>query len=600
MANRPETIDMTDAPIDSRKVEVATVDQVKEDGPISVQANGHSLALFYAEGTVHATALRCPHMGFPLTDGTVEDGLLTCPWHHARFELSCGDTLDPFADDVETFPTTIEEGVVFVDVTPDDTENPADHWRGRLAHGLRENIGLVIAKSVIGLDEAGVPSTVPLEEGVTFGARYRADGWGRGLTTLIVMANLAEGRSQPERRRALYLGLQEVASTTAGEPPFFVQESLSISAVSADRLHEWFCDCIDVRDADGGERVLRAAIQQDLPPTDIASMLLAGATEHIYLDSGHRLDFLNKAFEALDVIGWEQADTILPTLVRGLADANRAEERSSWRQPIDLAELRFDATERLKAHEGDPETGTWEPTENFIEVLLGEDPELIVDRIVDATERGASATTLAAGVAAAAAHRVAQFGTSNEFNDWNTVHHTYSYANAVYWLTTRTNGRAPYLAVLDGALAIYRDRFLNVPPAPLPEPTESDDPQTILKDLKETFDVEGDEQVGRAGSLVAEYLETNADPARLCETLTAVLVREDVGFHTRQNLEAGIAQYRADAWIDDPVVHLIATARYLAAHTPTRRSAEQTYRIADRLHRGEKIHEAEEGGGNDH
>jgi hypothetical protein len=34
-----------------------------------------------------------------------------------------------------------------------------------------------------------------------------------------------------------------------------------------------------------------------------------------------------------------------------------------------------------------------------------------------------------------------------------------------------------------------------------------------------------------------------------------------------------------------------STARYLAAHIPTRRSGEQTVRIAERLNRGERIHE---------
>jgi hypothetical protein len=27
-------------------------------------------------------------MGFPLDRGSVDDGILTCHWHHARFELA--------------------------------------------------------------------------------------------------------------------------------------------------------------------------------------------------------------------------------------------------------------------------------------------------------------------------------------------------------------------------------------------------------------------------------------------------------------------------------------------------------------------------------
>jgi hypothetical protein len=36
---------------------------------------------------------------------------------------------------------------------------------------------------------------------------------------------------------------------------------------------------------------------------------------------------------------------------------------------------------------------------------------------------------------------------------------------------------------------------------------------------------------------------------------------------------------------------LIATARYLSAHFPTRREREQTFDIACRLHRGERLHD---------
>jgi nitrite reductase/ring-hydroxylating ferredoxin subunit len=37
----------------------------------------------YDGGRVFALDNRCPHMGFPLDRGSVEDGILTCHWHHA-------------------------------------------------------------------------------------------------------------------------------------------------------------------------------------------------------------------------------------------------------------------------------------------------------------------------------------------------------------------------------------------------------------------------------------------------------------------------------------------------------------------------------------
>ena len=451
----------------------------------------------------------------------------------------------------------------------------------------------MIAKAVIGLDDEGVEAAVPIRIGTEFGTAYRAAGWGRGLTTLGVMANLLAALRPADRRRALYVGLDEVADECAGEPPFFVQDPLSTESVGVERLTEWFRDAIEVRDADGAERVLRAAIRAGLDESAIAGMLVAATTDHRYLDNGHQLDFTNKAFDVLDRIGFDHADAVLPSLVPGLAGAARAEERSSWRQPVDVAALCAEATEALPELVAEGEGRSWTEPAGFVDVLLGDDPEAVLDALTAAIASGATARQLAERVAYAAARRIAQFGTSNEFGDWNTVHHTYSYANAVHGLAGRTDAPWTYRGVFDAAASVYLDRFLNTPPSPLPDPDGDGDPEALLEALLETFEVEAVAEVDRAGRLAADYLASGGGVAALKRALGRALLREDVGFHPRQNVEAAFAQYDALDGGERATVHLVATARYLAAHTPTRRAAEQTFRIAERLHRGEKIHEAE-------
>jgi nitrite reductase/ring-hydroxylating ferredoxin subunit len=51
------------------------------------------------EAAWYALDNRCPHMGFPLDRGSVEDGILTCHRHHARFDLASGCNFDLWADD---------------------------------------------------------------------------------------------------------------------------------------------------------------------------------------------------------------------------------------------------------------------------------------------------------------------------------------------------------------------------------------------------------------------------------------------------------------------------------------------------------------------
>jgi nitrite reductase/ring-hydroxylating ferredoxin subunit len=595
MATNESGNDADASPDDSGFVRVADADDLRDDSPQIVQADGSSVALFFHEGKFHAVDNRCPHMGFPLSKGSVEDGILTCHWHHARFELDCGDTFDPFADDVQTYPVEVRDGEVYVRPNPPRDVPPEEHWRERLEDGLQENIDLVVAKSVIGLEDEDVPSTVPVEIGTEFGTHYRQDGWGRGLTTLGVMANLLDDLRPEDRRRALYAGLTEVAQECAGEPPFFVQDPLSTDEPSPERLKRWFRENIEVRDSDGAERILRAAITAGLDESEIAGMLVAAATDHRYLDAGHRLDFINKAFETLDHVGWANADDVLPSLVPGLASASRAEENSSWRQPVDVAQLCADAADELPDLIDAGAEEAWTEPDHFVDVLLSDDPHDIFDAVTDAIADGATAEELASVVCDAAARRVAQFGTSNEFRDWNTVHHTYTYANAVHGLSQRTDAPEVYRGVFDAATKVYLDRFLNTPPTPIPDPEGGRDPDAILDELMETFEVEADEEVDLAGLLTAEYLETGGEAAQLKRTLGEALLREDVGFHTRQNVEAAFEQYddRSARDADDRArVHLLATARYLSAHTPTRRAGEQTFKIAERLNRGEKIHEA--------
>jgi nitrite reductase/ring-hydroxylating ferredoxin subunit len=571
--------------MDDAFVAVTDLAELERDGRRRVTADGRTIALFHHEGAVRAVDNRCPHMGFPLDEGTVDDGVLTCHWHHARFELTCGATFDPWADDVRTYPVEIEDGTVYVDPRPESETSPAERWSDRLEDGLERDLRLVVAKSVVGLRDAGVDPATPVARGVEFGVRFRRDGWGPGLTILTAMGNVLPSLEEADRRRALTHGLAAVADDCAGSPPRFAQDPFP-SDVPLDRLRAWLRETVDVRDADGTERVLRTAVRS-CDDAELADLLVTAATDHRYLDDGHTLDFVNKAFESLAYVDESLAPDVAASLVPALVDADRNEESSSWRAPVDLVErLRetFDRLEELRA-EGAGEG--WTEPGGFVEGLLADDPETVVGTAEEAVAAGATPEDLAAAVARAAARRLAQFSTVNEFGDWETVHHTFTYANAVHALAGRTDATACYRAVLDGAVSVYLDRFLNVPPAELPPESTDSNPESCLDDLEATFDAEGG--VDRAGRAVAGYLDAGGDPDRLLARLGHLLVREDAGFHAFQSYEAARRQFRAG---NGGRTALVGSVRYLAAHFPTRREREQTFTIAARLQRGERIHES--------
>ena len=71
----------------AQRKRAASLEDLRAAGRLVVHLDGHTICLFADGGEVHAVDNRCPHMGFPLHRGTVSDGILTCHWHHARFDL---------------------------------------------------------------------------------------------------------------------------------------------------------------------------------------------------------------------------------------------------------------------------------------------------------------------------------------------------------------------------------------------------------------------------------------------------------------------------------------------------------------------------------
>ena len=139
------------------RVTVGTFEQLRLTGCLTGKVGSQPICVFWSDGAAYAVDDRCPHMGFPLHRGTVESGLVTCHWHHARFDLSSGGTLDPWADDVRAYPVEIVD-----DRVDGRRRAPSPTARRYLLHrleeGLEQGITLVIAKAVLGLLDAGVPA----------------------------------------------------------------------------------------------------------------------------------------------------------------------------------------------------------------------------------------------------------------------------------------------------------------------------------------------------------------------------------------------------------------------------------------------------------
>ena len=573
------------------RIKVGSLETLRERGCMVVTGGGHAVAVFYHDGNVYAVDNRCPHMGFPLDRGSVSDGILTCHWHHARFDLSSGGTFNPFADDVRGFPVEVVDGEVWVDPEPAHRDEER-HWRRRLEDGLEHNIRLVIAKSVLGMQGSGAGYREPVKIGAEFGTAYSANGWGAAMSILTCTANILPLLYEDDRPRALYQGLRHVARECAGKAPRFSVEPLPTGETRPEVFSRWFRNFIDVRDDEGAERCLITAIELGHSRDDIAGMIFAAATDHIYLDAGHVVDFANKAFELLDHLGWEMAGQVLPSLVHGMARARRSQELSHWRQPIDLASMVWAARAELPLllEQGRLCRGRWSGEEALATQMLGDAPEEIIGAIKQAIIDGASPERLGGAVAHASFLRMAHFHLSNEFRDWDTVHNTLTAANALHQALKRSSTPELLRGVFDVAISIYLDRFLNMPPQRIPDAVASQEPgDAQLHRLLEMVDVR--QQVEESALAVSAYLAGDDAPDDLLATLGRMMLREDADFHSFQIVDAAFRQYETRRGTEPGRHVLIGLARFLAAHSPTPRAEGQTFQIALRLQRGEEIYQ---------
>ena len=93
---------------------VLDLDELPEGRVKSVTAGHHQLAMTHYDGQYGALDNRCPHQGGPLGEGSIENGLLRCPWHGWDFCPLDGKPPGGYDDGVPTFPLVQRDDGIYV------------------------------------------------------------------------------------------------------------------------------------------------------------------------------------------------------------------------------------------------------------------------------------------------------------------------------------------------------------------------------------------------------------------------------------------------------------------------------------------------------
>jgi nitrite reductase/ring-hydroxylating ferredoxin subunit len=109
----------------SELIKVARTDQLPAGEPKLCTVEDRRIALFNIDGTIYAIDNHCTHRDGPVGAGELKEGMITCPWHGWRFNVTTGHCLEGGAN-LRCYPVRVEGSDLLVDVTPTDGTNDDD------------------------------------------------------------------------------------------------------------------------------------------------------------------------------------------------------------------------------------------------------------------------------------------------------------------------------------------------------------------------------------------------------------------------------------------------------------------------------------------
>ncbi len=89
-----------------------------EDLPVGKSAivvvDGEEIAVFNYKETYHAVSNKCPHKGGPLGEGRIQEGVVVCPNHEWRFELTTGNSMQNPEMKVKVYPVRVRDEKIYI------------------------------------------------------------------------------------------------------------------------------------------------------------------------------------------------------------------------------------------------------------------------------------------------------------------------------------------------------------------------------------------------------------------------------------------------------------------------------------------------------
>ena len=296
----------------------ASVGALEDKGRLVFRTAGRQIALFHTPSGVLACNNRCPHEGYPLREGSLDERcILTCNWHNWKFDLQSGRNLYG-GEGLRTYPVEIRDGDVWIDIQDPPVDVRRAQILASLAEAREDNAYERMARELARLHRLGADPLDALREAIRWSCERMEFGWTHAYAGAADwLALYDENEDDDENRLACVLeSVAHIADDVLREPrhPFPEGDRPWDEGV--------FGAAVEDENQDVAVATLRGGLAAGLGFADFERGLTRAALAH-YNDFGHSLIYVTKAGRLIERLGPDVTEPLLLSLVRGLVFATR-------------------------------------------------------------------------------------------------------------------------------------------------------------------------------------------------------------------------------------------------------------------------------------
>ncbi len=305
---------------------VISHDALREKRKAIVRRNGKQIVLFDTPDGVFACNNRCPHEGYPLREGSLDDRcILTCNWHNWKFDLKDGANLYG-GDRLRVYPVELRDGDVWLDLTDEPFKSRHEKIMKNLREAFNDHSYDRIAREIARLRMAGADPTETVAAALHWSHDRFEYGWSHAYAGAAEWLTLFDEHTGDHETQLVCL--MEIVGHIAEDTLRHEIYPFSLDTRKYDE--DAFVRAVDDEDEAAATSLLRGALDAGMEFTKLERGFARAALAH-YADFGHCLIYVTKAAKLIERLGHSVAWPVLAPLVRSLVYSRREEQIPEFR-----------------------------------------------------------------------------------------------------------------------------------------------------------------------------------------------------------------------------------------------------------------------------